>query len=227
MGADVIASVHIADVGVRAALAAVRKPPRSRPGLRYGAALLSAPLSGALLARPDLGRIAFLGFWDDDDALDAFLADDPIADRLAGGWHARLSPVRVSGEWPGLSTDVTDGRTEGPAVTVTLGHLRPSQAVRFLRASARAEAAVLDAPGFVWGTALGRPPLVATCSLWEDSAALAAYAYRPGAHADVITANRERPFHRDSAFVRFRPYRCAGQLDGRNPMPVTAWARPI
>jgi hypothetical protein len=34
----------------------------------------------------------------------------------------------------------------------------------------------------------------------------------------VIRADRARPFHRRSAFVRFRPYRCVGRLAGRNPL---------
>ncbi|HEX9334938.1 MAG TPA: hypothetical protein VF892_03590, partial [Pseudonocardiaceae bacterium] len=165
-----IISVHVADVGVRGVLAALRMSPRpgSRPGLRCGAMMLTAPLSGSLLSRPDPHRVGLLTFWDNDDALDAFLAEDPVAARLADGWHARLAPTRVVGDWPGLSDDPPFGPTDGPAITVTLGRLRCGQTPRFLRASARAEAQALAAPGFVWGVALARPPMVATCSVWRD-----------------------------------------------------------
>jgi hypothetical protein len=215
----VIASVHIADMDMGTALAALRSSP-APSGLRFGATMTCAPLSGALLSRPSLRRVGFIAFWDDDDAVDAFLADDPAAARFRHGWHARLDPVRVSGAWPGVPDGVGHGRTDGPALTVTLGRLRLSQASRFLRASARAGASALTAQGFLWGTGMARPPLVATCSLWQDSAALAAYAHQPGAHADAVGADRRRPFHRRSVFIRCQPYRVGGSLEGRNPLSL-------
>uniref|UniRef100_UPI00286C808A hypothetical protein n=1 Tax=Phenylobacterium sp. TaxID=1871053 RepID=UPI00286C808A len=38
-----------------------------------------------------------VAFWDDEAALDAFLATAPLAQRLAGGSMVRLTPLRVSG----------------------------------------------------------------------------------------------------------------------------------
>ena len=215
-----IGSVHLADVGVGNALAALRTTlrPGSRPGLRYGALMLAAPLSGSLLPRPNPGRIGLLAFWDDDEALDNFLAEDPVATRFAQGWHVRLEPIRHTGDWPGLSEQPAHGHTSGPAVTVTLGRLRLPGAARFLRASARTQAQVLAAPGLLWGTGLSRPPVVATCSLWRSVGDLAAYAHRPGRHADAIAEDRKRPFHHRSIFIRARPRDSVGQLAGRNPL---------
>jgi hypothetical protein len=106
-------------------------------------------------------------------------------------------------------------------VVFTLGQLRPSQAVRFLRASRPAERAARDASGMLWGTASARPPLFATVSIWADSQAAAAYAYasqRPQ-HSDAIAAQEREDFHRRSAFVRFAPIKASGSLDGPNPLP--------
>ena len=228
----VITSVHLTDVGVPAALRLLRKPPAPGrvDGLRQADVGTAAPLRGSSpLARPMLGRVALIAFWDDDAALDAFLAHDPMADALAGGWHARLEPLRAFGDWPGLPADISrDRSTEhtGPSVVLTLGRLRLRHAVRFLRTSRPAEAEALSAPGFVWGTALAKPPFVATCSLWESTRALSTYAYgrsEPG-HPDAIASDRAKPFHKQSAFIRFRPYRMEGRLDGRNPLPEGALA---
>jgi hypothetical protein len=174
-----------------------------------------------------LGRVGLVAFWDDDDALDSFLAGHPTAAALAGGWHARLEPLRAFGEWPGLPADVPRDRTTdhtGRAVVLTLGRLRLTRAIRFLRTSAPAEARALSAPGMVWGTAMARPPFVATCSLWESTRALSTYAYGRSepAHSDAIAADRAKPFHHRSAFVRFRPYRVEGHLEGSNPLPAGA-----
>jgi len=228
-----IASVHIADVGARSALGVLRTAPSpaSNPGLRHANVALAAPLSRSVLPKPSLGRAGLVAFWDDDAALDRFLARDPLAATLAGGWHVRLEPLRAFGTWPGLAPDVpTDRATDhaGPAAVLTLGRLRITQAVRFLRTSAKAEGAVLEAPGLTWATGLARPPFVATCSLWESTKALATYAYGHGApaHPDAIAAGETKPFHHESAFIRFRPYASTGGLDAKNPLPRD-WMIPV
>src|ERR1700688_732287 len=97
-----IASVQVADVGPRAALSILRKPPDpdAITGLRRADAALAAPLRGSIRPAPSLGRIGLVTFWDDDDALDGFLADDPTAAKLARGWRVRLEPLRAFGSWP-------------------------------------------------------------------------------------------------------------------------------
>jgi hypothetical protein len=64
-----------------------------------------------------------VAFWDDDAAIDAFLAgDSPLTEALAGGWSARLEPRRAvpeaRGHLPGVPTDLPlgadDGATEAP-----------------------------------------------------------------------------------------------------------------
>jgi hypothetical protein len=220
-----IASVHVADVGARSALALVRKAPKPAEvsGLRHADVALTAPLSASLLGKPDPGRIGLVALWDDDDALDRFLSSHPLAAKLDGGWHVRLAPLRAFGTWPGLPTDLTTSRAvtnEGPVGVLTLGRLRFSQAVRFLRTSAKAEGRAIVAPGLIWATGMARPPFVCTCSLWESARASATYAFGRAepAHADAITAGEEKPFHHQQAFIRFRPYGSVGHLDGRNPL---------
>lgn len=171
-----------------------------------------------------------LAFWDDDSALDAFEANDPRAHVFTSGWHARLRPLRKHGSWPGLDPDLPTARrieTDGVAVVFTLGKLRVSQAVRFLRASARAEEAVLGAPGLIWATGLGRPPYVATCSIWESQAAIAAYAFNDAAtpHPQAVAQGRAKPFHHQEAFIRFAPYGVAGRLEGPNALAAEALSR--
>jgi hypothetical protein len=187
---------------------------------------LTAPLSGSVVPKPDFGRVALVAFWEDDDALDGFLSAHPMAATLAGGWRARLDPLRASGSWPGLPGDVSTEHHvdhEGPAAVLTLGRLRLTQTVRFFRTSARAEAAAVEAADLIWATGLARPPFVSTFSLWQTSQGLSTYAYgqREPAHAAAIAAHGLEPFHHQSAFIRFRPYGSKGSLDGRNPLTET------
>ncbi len=228
-----IASLHLADVGRRSAVRALRSrpDPESVPGLRHADVALAGLLSGSFLPRPDLGRVGLVAFWDGDDDLDRFLDDHPLAATLDGGWRVRLTPLRAFGAWPGLPDDVPlHPLTEhdGPTAVLTLGRLRITQALRFLRASAKAEARVVEAQGLTWASGLARPPFVSTASLWHTTGALSDYAYglNDSPHQDVIDSHLEKPFHHQSAFIRFAPYRSEGSLDGRNPLPEDWMSSP-
>ena len=221
-----IGSVHLADVGARGRWAALTA---GRPPARFASPVVAAGLTGSFLVSPQLGRIGLIAFWDDEDALEHFLATHPLAPALAGGWQVRLAPVRASGDWPGLPSDLPhrhDISTDGPAAVLTLGRLRLTRFVSFRKVGAPAEARLADADGLLWATGLVRPPVVATFSLWRSAEALAAYAYRDHAHASVIRADKAKPFHHRSAFIRFRPYGATGHLGGRNPLPAN-WAAPL
>jgi hypothetical protein len=220
-----IASVHLADVGFTKAVAAQpRRPkPARTPGLRSAQLGFAAPLRSQLLPKPDFRRLALIAFWDDDASIDRFMAEHPLAARFADGWSVRLAPLRHHGSWPGLDDGIPIARKvehDGPVAAITLGRLRISQAVRFLRASAKAEAAVIEAPGKIFATGFGSPPIVSTVSLWESSDAIAAYAYNvaDAAHPDAIREGRTKPFHKQEAFIRFRPYASQGSLGGSNPL---------
>ena len=193
-----IASVHIADVAARRVLSLVRRAPdpASVPGLRSARVALALPLRTSLLPKVAFGRVGLVSFWDDDDALDAFESRDLASSPLLGGFRMRLRPLRAHGTWPGLDADVPASRQvayDGLAAVLTLGRLRYSQTVRFLRASARAEAATANARGMIWGTAMARPPFVATCSLWESSDAIAAYAFDDPSAAHPARSRPDAP----------------------------------
>jgi hypothetical protein len=220
----VIASVHIADVGAWRGLPALfRTPSPSRVrGLRSASIGVCAPFSRSLARVLQPGRVGLVAMWDDQLALDMFEASSPLGSLLASGWRARLEPLRAFGAWPGLPNDLTRSRAvtdDNPVVVLTLGRLRLTQAPRFFRTSAKAEGAVVDAPGMTWGTALARPPFVATVSVWRSARESAAYAFEhaDAGHPQAIAEDRRKPFHHREAFIRFRPIAVEGSLGGRNP----------
>jgi hypothetical protein len=220
-----IASVHVSDLNLSAAMSAVRRTSLHRgvSGLRHANVAFAASLNPAVLPRPSLRRVVLVGIWDGDDALDRFLATDRFAEVFQPGWQVRLNPLRASGSWPGLDPTIPGSREasyEGPVAVLTLGRLRARRAVEFFRTSAKAEAQMLESPGLIWATGMGLPPFVGTCSLWCDSGSLMSYAYRTtdSHHGVAITKDRRDPFHHTSAFVRFQPYASVGALHGKNPL---------
>jgi hypothetical protein len=224
-----IVTVHLADVGNREALRLLRTrlDPTRVAGLRYAEITTTAPLGGNLLPRPTIGRVGLIAAWIDEQSIEAFLATHPLAGWLADGWHVRLRPTRIVGAWPplaGLLDREEPMEDAEPAAVLTLGRLRLSSSLRFLRASAAAEGLAVTDEALVAATGLARPPgLVATFSLWRTTAAMRAYALGHGeqAHLQAIRAHAARPFHHASAFVRFRPYAAQGHWDGANPLALT------
>ncbi len=211
-------SVHIADVRVRDALALLRAQPRLRavPGIAFAATMNAVALrSSRRPSLPSLHRVGLLAAWRDDNAYECFLATDPAAPLLAGGWSARLTPLRVWGAWPDVAPIPTRESPDhtGPVAGLTLGRLRLHRALPFLAASAGAERDARRHPGMLAGTAFTRPPrLVATFSLWRDLGALRDYATGPvhDGHRRAMAAHHARPFHHDAVFIRLAPFDIRG-----------------
>lgn len=221
-----IVSVHLADVGLlQAQRLLFQRPDVAKiAGMTYAEPTLVAPL-GKRPPLPRLGRIGLIAGWEDDAALDRFLDEHPLAARLAGGWNVRLEPLRCFGSWAGLSglpakeIPVDD---DEPVVVLTLGRQRLLRMRPFLKASAPAERGAVGNPAAVAVTGLARPALprlVSTFSIWRSAAEMREYAFdRSGAHQAAVKADRARPFHHESAFIRFRPYASQGSWDGGDPL---------
>ena len=220
-----IASVHLADLSPRETVRALRSVPRPGvvPGVRYADVGVGAPLSPSLLPAPSPGRVGLVAVWDDDAALDRFLARAPLTRLLAGGWHTRLQPLRATTNgWTGMPALVDAEQPvadDEPVAVLTYGRLDFRAVHHFLRSSARAEGDALEHPGLIASTGLARPPrLVATFSLWRTAAEMRQYAYRGDGHTAAMREMRRPHFHHEYLFARFRPYGAQGEWNGREPL---------
>ena len=223
-----IVSFHLADVGLLQTqrLLFQRLDATAIPGMTYAEPAFTAPL-GHRLPRPHPSRIALIAAWDDDAALDRFLTSHPLAERLANGWQVRLEPRRCFGSWsamPDLPAKELPVDDDEPVAALTLGRLRFLRTRSFLKSGAPAERDAVQNPAVLASTGLGRlarPRLVSTFSIWRNAAAMREYAFgKDGPHQAAVRADRARPFHHESAFVRFRPYASQGDWDGRDPLAM-------
>jgi hypothetical protein len=120
-------------------------------GLRFWR-LLGTGRGKTMTLSADLRRWAMFAVWDDEAALEGFLAGSPVPTRwsalAAESWHVRLAAVRAHGAWGGQNplAGATDGgesadpRPPGapddprPVAILTRAAIRPLALARFYRA---------------------------------------------------------------------------------------------
>jgi spheroidene monooxygenase len=184
---------------------------QAEPGLRF-VRVLGSGRGGGFGLRPGLDHQGvFMMFDDVADALRCVGRSPRIAAYRARADQCLVAVLQTSsarGRWSGQAMRAIappPGPGE-PLVALTRASIRPTQALRFWRHSPPSEAALAAAPGCRWAVGLGEAPVLrqATLSLWDDVAAMNAYA-RTGAHQRAIEASTREGYFSEWMFVRFTP----------------------
>ncbi|MEV6007713.1 hypothetical protein AB0M29_12970 [Streptomyces sp. NPDC051976] len=221
-----IMSVHIAEVGGRKAISAMRAAPKPGEisGLKWAETFTMSPLRTGMMMELIPSGVCLIAAWEDDSALDRFLSH-PLAKVYEGGWRARFEPVRAVGAWPGLP-DLPRREVptdDQPVGVFTLARVRLNRAGAFVAAAAPVERDAVYHPAYLEGTSLMHPPTkVATFTLWQNAKEMRQFTVGsyPGGHVRAMKQQEEHEFHHETLFVRLRPYAVDGQWNGRNPLDM-------
>jgi hypothetical protein len=190
--------------------------------MRFGAPILSP-------ARLQLRRLAMFAEWEDESALDRFLAAHALGRRMAAGWHVRMRYLRRYGSIAALSHLPETAGTwdpDEPIVAVTIARMKPLELPRFLHWGRPVERLIAGHPAAVFSTGAQRPPnTISTFSIWrtvrEMTEMVRGRSDVPNAavHHAAMTEQRRRDFHYESTFMRFRPISEHGEWQGRRLLP--------
>lgn len=186
--------------------------------MKLGAPILSP-------ARMQMRHLAVFACWEEEAALDAFLAETPLGRTLAPAWHIRLSFLRRWGYISELGTlppNSEDTDPNEPVVAVTLARMKLPQIPRFVYWGKPVETLVRDHPGTTFALAAMRPPrTVSTFSIWRSQQEMTdmvqGRSHVPGSrrHADAMVERARKRFHHEFTTLRFRPVSEHGTWQGK------------
>jgi hypothetical protein len=228
---DGVASFHLVTERSGRALAALAHLALDRPALRRTDGLRFFRLLGtgrgsSTSLSADLRRTALFAVWNDESALDRFLACAALAERWAAAaetFTVRLRGLGGHGRWRGVDVlaDLVSGDDRGPVAVLTRAEVRLRHWPRFVRAARPVSAATQRASGLLAVVGVGEAPVgrQATFSLWASMAAATAFAAHDRDHAEVVRRTRAEGWYGEELFARFEPYAATGTWSGRNPLP--------
>jgi hypothetical protein len=165
--------------------------------------------------------------WDDDAALDAFLASSPVARRWAAlseeRYVVRLAPVSWHGAWGGrdpLAGSVPVRADAGPVAILTRAAIRARTARAFYSAIAAPDADLPRQPGVLAALGFGERPLLrqGNFSLWRTLDDAIRFAYERPPHGTVVSRARAEHWFAEELFARFVPYGSEGTWGGGDPL---------
>jgi hypothetical protein len=184
--------------------------------------------------KPDFRRWAFYAVWDDEAALNEFLAASEIGrawnEAAAEACHFWLRPNRVRGPWQGMQVlrgSESAGPADAPVAYLARLDLSPRGTLAMWGSAAPNLLHHLpDSDQLLLGLPLVDRPYVqpVSFSVWRTPQSAMTFAHRDQGHRDAVRRVRRSQHDVVERFSsgRFEPYRCDGTWNGRNALGLAS-----
>ncbi|MEI8144739.1 MAG: spheroidene monooxygenase [Alphaproteobacteria bacterium] len=210
-----------------------RAPLRAMPGIGFFK-LFGTGTGEGFTPIPNFGVYAILATWPSLDEAQSAVTEGAIFHRYRA--HAAesatvfLSAYASRGQWDGGSPFAVSPLEEAPVpfavltrATVNLRHLSA-----FWRHTPHVSALVRAQNHMRFKMGMGEVPWVqqVTFSIWDDPAAMQAFAYGQGPHRGAVGGVRQGHWFREELYARFRVLGWEGTWEGRAPLAGVGVDRP-
>lgn len=169
---------------------------------------------------------AYAAQWENEAALDRFLAKGKIGKIFANGWHVRLMLARQWGSFSkfDIPKDLEEiDLSDSPVVAVTVARMKLLEVPRFIRWGRPVEKLVRDHPGALLSLASIRlPQTVSTFSIWRSQGEMTDMVRghsdvpRPKRHLNAMQERNWKDFHFEFTTLRFKAVAEFGEWKGKN-----------
>lgn len=170
----------------------------------------------------DLHQWAILTVWPSQHDVDAWRESREVrAWNRISAEHAAITLRAISshGTWSKEQPfEVVAPTQSGPVAAITRARIKNRLSRTFWRSVPPVTTELHHSPGLIAAIGIGEAPigLQGTFSLWQDSAALRAFAYQGQAHQEVIARTSAVGWYAEELFARFEVVSMRGQLQGQD-----------
>jgi hypothetical protein len=138
-------------------------------------------------------------------------------------WTILLQPLEGHGKWDNkepFGQPVKQPEYNGLIAVLTRATIRLSKLKAFWQNVAAAANDMASAPGFITSVGIGELPYMkqATFSIWNNTTDMKAFAYQTHNHKKIIQKTRKERWYSEDMFVRFKPLKTFGTLNGNDPL---------
>ncbi|MDF1750166.1 MAG: spheroidene monooxygenase [Alphaproteobacteria bacterium] len=205
---------------------AARRSLKALPGIGFHKLLGSGTREG-FHPFPNFGVYGILATWPSLEDAQAQIESAPVFQRYRD--HAvecctvYLSSVRCRGQWAGvLPFDVGDQPLDTPTDSVavlTRATIKPRHVIKFWSQVPNISTTIRHQDQLEFKIGLGEVPWLhqVTFTIWENKAAMDAFAYRQW-HGEAVQAVRAGGWFSEELFARFRVLQLDGQWEGQHPL---------
>jgi spheroidene monooxygenase len=182
---------------------------------------------------PNFGVYALMTTWPSLDIARRRLAESAVFQRYRA--HAlehatlHLASIASRGLWDGGTPFVTDkAAADGPGMlaVLTRATVKPRHVIAFWRHTPDISETVRGETHMHFKIGMGEVPWLqqVTFSVWDDVAAMKAFAYKSASHGGAVRAVREGGFFAEELYARFRVLAAEGCFGGRRFEPLAMGA---
>ncbi|SHI95478.1 hypothetical protein SAMN04488096_10672 [Mesonia phycicola] len=169
-------------------------------------------------------QVAIFAQWENEQAIEDFLANDKFGKKLAKGWYTKLNFIRQWGKFEKFK--IPDNKEylpqDLPVVAVTIARMKFLEIPRFIKWGRPVEKLVRDHPATLLSLATIRlPKTVSTFSIWESEKKMRDMVHGhssvpyPKRHFQAMEERERKNFHFEFTTLRFYPISEFGEWEGK------------